>query len=363
MPIRWRFTDAAEDAERARVLQRVDAWWIAFAASVSQIEEGIRTLSLDATREMINRLLPAIDARLFDWELGHSERGYQLVISPGPHAELAPLIEQIMRRAPRLKGWELLRWRPAARSQEARELVAGRCGVDLDGMRFRLVREPFRLFSLEVAWPGWSADDALRNAITAVAVVLGEEQLQHWIGLVTPVRKGLFDRKGWLDAAQLRAQIEREIEASQQQLPETPLFRHDGDLEAVYDLGNESVYRALKARPNFHSGRFSRFGETFCYLELANPVPVELLHALGGALIDAGVGTPISLVGRREDTLIDLALIQVDRAMNVMMPVLEAFGARGRLLFFDAELAGEWIAVSSADPIDAPGELASITST
>src|SRR5262249_826138 len=153
------------------------------------------------------------------------------------------------------------------------------------------------LLSLEVAC---AHDDPLVTA-TAARVLLGEELFHRWIGCVTPARRTIFDRfaRAWLRADELLPFVEREVEELLDTLPEMPLFRYrppqreDAVIGSVMRLKPEvkseyparedlvtlsvplhaqPIVDAVQVRQNFHSSRFSRFGETFCYLKLAGPL-------------------------------------------------------------------------------------------
>jgi hypothetical protein len=115
------------------------------------------------------------------------------------------------------------------------------------------------------------------------------------------------------------------------------------------------------SNPDFHSGRFSRCGETFCYLKLdhrgvpreqwvdfrgrfEDAVEPELRRTGTGALFSAATGTTFSYI--------DLALTDVGRAMQVIRQALRPLDAprNAWLLFFDPEYAAEWLGLWDDTP-------------
>jgi hypothetical protein len=102
-------------------------------------------------------------------------------------------------------------------------------------------------------------------------------------------------------------------------------------------------------------------GEWFCYLKLdAMDVPSEhrvefraqFEDALNPQLLQAGVGGCIGGGSGLRYSYVDLALTDVNRAIPIIRQVLASCRAplRSWLLFFDDELAREWVGVYQQTP-------------
>jgi hypothetical protein len=111
----------------------------------------------------------------------------------------------------------------------------------------------------------------------------------------------------------------------------------------------------------FYSERYSRHGETFCYLKLDGKAELDeekfpdrasvedalneiLVPALAGCVISGGTGLRYSYI--------DLALADINAAVPLIKTRLRAgnIDRRSWLLFFDATLAEEWIGIYDDSP-------------
>jgi hypothetical protein len=179
----------------------------------------------------------------------------------------------------------------------------------------------------------------------------------------------------------LAAEVRARVLALEAQLPASPLHaRLTGASWSLYKLeptqqedypGRADLFVATtlapvlwssvhSARP-FSSRRFSRHGETFCYLKMdgaegfgeggfEDRTGVE--DALNEALVPGGLGCVIGGGTGLRYVYVDLALMDVERAMSVMREVLQRGKVPRRtwLLFFDSALRAEWLPVWSDVP-------------
>lgn len=240
--------------------------------------------------------------------------------------------------------------------------------------------------------PRWQAPDdqeALNQAFVAAETLLGEETLDKWIGAieVEPAAKGgilgkLIGRKpsrAGLPLDRLAPSVRALVESIQEQLPDRPQYQIDlksedhpwasfsreperrADYARRDDLISgstgyaEMIVAAHCGRP-FSSQRFSRFGETFCYLKIDGKDADRqkrfedreaLEDAIDAVIVPEAVGCVIGGGTGERYTYIDLALMEVRRAAELIRPVLRRrkVPARTWLLFFDEELSDEWIAM------------------
>ena len=149
-------------------------------------------------------------------------------------------------------------------------------------------------------------------------------------------------------------------------------FTHDpknpvgGDFPFQGDLvEGKSVLAEMKpawlAGGRVYSESFSRHGETLAYLKMdvgdlsqekrvserrkmENRLERELVKAQVGAVIGSGDGVRYAYV--------DLALVNLPRAFEVLAEILRIVEVptRSWLLFFDSELADEWVGLRPATP-------------
>ena len=111
--MRWRFFTPGEhpeeDAQRAMVGARIDAWWQAFAAKAEALDQLFSNLAQWDLVDGWTQHLRSIDQRLV-WEFGPgSSGGHRLVITPEADHHLRPLVEEILARAPKLANWSFFR--------------------------------------------------------------------------------------------------------------------------------------------------------------------------------------------------------------------------------------------------------------
>jgi hypothetical protein len=114
--------------------------------------------------------------------------------------------------------------------------------------------------------------------------------------------------------------------------------------------------------PGFCSCRFSRQGETFCYLKIdASDVDLEerykrkkmIEEAMDSQLREDGIGAVVGTATGRKYLYFDLAVTDVVKTLEAArrrLLALEVLPPQSWLLFYDAELAGEYIGMRSASP-------------
>src|SRR5688572_13666890 len=99
-PLRWRFPHPGEEQARQAIIDRIDAWWRAFAAradSLAPLIAGGSKETLSLAQELQAHLV-AIDEGLA-WEVGpeHSGNGkHVLAITAENRMPLQPLVEAIL---------------------------------------------------------------------------------------------------------------------------------------------------------------------------------------------------------------------------------------------------------------------------
>jgi hypothetical protein len=141
--------------------------------------------------------------------------------------------------------------------------------------------------------------------------------------------------------------------------------KHDdfaGQDDAMFGKTVVPEVREAAAKPGFYSGRYSRQGETFCYLKLdADDVGLDdrykrakmVEEVLDAQMREDGAGAVVGIACGRRYIYMDLAVLDVVKTLEAArrrLLALEVLPVRSWLMFLDAELAGEYIGLRSATP-------------
>jgi len=399
--MRWRFTnpkDPEEVAARSTTIQQIDEWWEEF----SRKAEALNDLFAGRTRwdlpAWMQQHLQAINPNLM-WEYGAAVQGdgHRLVITPESETHLRPMVETLLARAPEIPGWEFYGYRLAENVEMAGEMTKARVQGNLQGTVVSAKLGPSHLIDLCYYSPGiTSHEQARKNAFVVSEAILGEEILDKWIGCIEakslPQSGGLsrlFRKPGkteprHLALERLKPTIDAIISSVKEQLPDKPLYlaklageltdgvvikmqsdpaddypRKD-DLITVLSLDSQ-LWQALHASAPFYSERYSRHGETFCYVKIDGsegldeegfPDRGSIEDALDEVLTEAQAGCVIGGGTGLRYSYIDLALADVEASVPVITGRLRSgkVPKRSWLLFFDAPLAHEWVGVYDDSP-------------
>ncbi|MDY0061138.1 MAG: hypothetical protein RBU45_15125 [Myxococcota bacterium] len=289
-----------ETARREEVRRSVDRAWGDLQANrdkIAQYLEGSHGWDMPA---FLSSVLEGIAPGL-GWEFQPAEGGaHRLVLSTGGDPSRLPLVEEIVRRAPRLEGWDIRVGRPAASEEVARLLAGGRTGADPGHPRFEVALGEHHRVDVF-----WHADSPVpeSSVLVFVAALLGEELLADWIGRVEKRRDGPVFRLGrrvrllpeGITADRLKGAVDLKVMEISAALPAIP---HWSPQPAAPASGSQAAGRvfsrncpeaedypgwsdwmvASTAEPDlwmawhedqrFVSARYSRTGETFAYLKL-----------------------------------------------------------------------------------------------
>jgi hypothetical protein len=398
--MRWLFcneNDADESAQRQAILDRVDRWWREFQAKTGELDALFSRRSQWDLPGWMDRTLQAIDAALM-WEYGAAVQGpgHRLVITPESERRLRPLTATIIERAPQLTGWEFYAYRLPEGAEMARQTVEVRTGGSIDDVLAEARLGSHHLVDLVFHSPrtdGAEDQQALNDAFVATETLLGEEILDTWIGAIEVgafrPRGGLarmFGRgkdrpTGLIPLERLKETVDALIGGIQDQLPAEPHFRWAADsgwsaielkpsqaddypertdLYVAITATQELWMAAHSGRP-FCSQRFSRCGEVFAYVKLDGSEGLEgsrfadrteIEDALNAALGKEALGGTIGGGTGVRYSYIDLALTDLRRGVEAVRSVLRdgRVPRRSWILFFDADLCGEWVGIYDATP-------------
>ena len=389
--MRWRYVDhepPAEARERAAVVECIDRWWATFATAADAIDAHFdRGADVDVPSVMAE--LAVVDPALM-WEFGPAvdKSGHRLCITPEGRRDLWPLLEVVLGRAPSLPRWEFHGERLPDSPRQFANIVDGRTTVPVDGVTASVAPGYGHLIDVRLhlptdRWPG--DDEARRFAFYTTERLLGEGVMNRWIGDVDAVSDPPADP---VPLPALAAAVQAEVDRLLATLPAVPRYRHRADLSPEADRWSSfeltprpavaddfpnwsdlfvaitpepTLFQAAHAR-GFDSARFSRCGETFCYLKtdgrdgFAADSPFadrgDVKDALTDALSAAGLGCTLGGGTGRVYSYVELALTDVPAAADVVRAVLRdgRLHRRSWLLFYDADLAAEWIGVRPDTP-------------
>ncbi len=393
--MRWLFhnPDNPTEAERHQaVLESIRQWWAAFQAKESDL------LALFANRAdwdlpgWVRKHLNAVDDRLM-WEFGGDADGtHYLTITPESHHQLRPLVRTLLEMAPHMPGWVFRAYRPPTSLADTVALVASRAGGDIAGGLAEARLGQGRLIDLVYRLPGCSGTEdehAQHQAFVTTECLLGEELLDKWVGHIEvaspPSDSGQAAPRVPTGAVPLESFKERVIalhSAAMEQLPAEPLCSEDlseepwsvieleadarDDYPARLDLVSAAtcqleMWRAAHCGAPFYSERFSRVGETFAYLKLERASQPEncrwddldgMETDLGDRLARQRAGCVVGWGTGVRYSYLDLALADLRRAIEIICPLLAAgnVSRRSWLMFFDADLAEEWVGIYPDSP-------------
>lgn len=395
--MRWLHTEpqaVAENAQRDAQRARIDEWWRAFESKTDELGALFRCESEWDLAAWMAETLQAIDHRLM-WEYGppvHGE-GHRLVITPEAETQLRPLVAEIIKRAPRIPGWEIYGYRQHNDGKWMDVSVKGRTGESTLGWTVRVQPGNHNRFDLTFFVPRLSDDnhDEFETvAFVAAEEALGERCLERWIGLIQlkpPPRLGgllgLFSKTGKSNAiplTDLRRVIDEQVTSLRASLPETPYYRVIDECpwallkskprNAVDFVDQTDVFIARNVNPDlwiatrssrFYSERFTRVGESYCYIkldhaDLAEGDEVEfkdvIEEQINAALIPESLGCSIGGGTGLRYVYIELALTDVDSALRIVREQLQAADVphRSWILFHAEDLAAEWVGIYPDSP-------------
>jgi hypothetical protein len=397
---RWRFCSyggPGECSQREEVVAKIDAWWQQFQGKTCALNSLFSQEAEWDLPEWMATHLQAIHPSLM-WEYGPAVNtdGHRLVITPESAHHLRPLTDTIIERAPKIEGWEFYAYRLPEDLETAEVTVEARTGGDIRDVEVRVTRGDHHFVDICFCSPRTSGDDdedALGESFVAAETLLGEECLDKWIGSleISPKTKrgglsklfgrGEADTPRMLPLDRLKDTVDALVGSIRDQLPQQPHYqwvdeaewtvweltpREADDYPEQYDLfvgksANAPMWTAAHGNGLFYSERFTRCGETFCYVkidgsegldeeEFADKAEIE--DALDEVLKPDGLGCQIGGGTGVRYSYVDLALVDLPRGIEAVRKRLQQgnLTKRSWIQFFDAGLAAEWIGIYDDSP-------------
>ncbi len=369
--------DYAASRLDAGTLDRVDAFWAAFAEQASTIDRyftGPEDMALDLPKFMGAALKGVSDDIM--WEFGPSDRGHALTVTAEWRDDLRPLARALHDRAPDLPRWRFHEARGPIPDEEVIPMAEARMRRPLAIETVAATLGDNRAVDLAVTGSA-SAEEMESQAILLFSLMMGEARDRAWLGFVEAEGRGRLGgllgkarKPATLDVGPLRAAIEdcfaqardlapdkafcdlplddREVSAMQSNEPGTGPAPRD-DLIVLTSAYPEMTLAQLNA-PRFASERFSRFGETFVLAKIAREderfddvaARYDLEERLHAALSASRTGGLVGGAHGADHVYIDLALLNVEVGIETAVETLRAAEVprRAWILFADPGLEG-----------------------
>ena len=384
--MRWKFGNPQDARWLARYDQKlaaIDDWWKAFDERKSDLDALFTGKKKWDLPTWMHEHLQSIDPRLM-WEFGPGlEGGHRLVITPEVNRHLRPLVETILARAPELKGWEFYAFRLQEDADEANQMLEARGLRSLEGVKVRAAPAAHHTVDLTFYGEDFEGEEdreALNAAFVATEVILGEETLDIWIGVIDVV-KGK-PAPGAVSLDELAATVDRALAATRKKLPSKPaaqipeeeskwtMWELKPEKEADYADQDDlfvgksmlaDMWIATHSGVDFFSERFSQHGETFCYVKLDGSQGLDeegfedkaaIEDALDEALRKEGLGAVVGGGTGLRYSYVDLALTDPAKAVPRIRATLSAgkVPKRSWILFFDEIYEHEWVGIYDDSP-------------
>jgi hypothetical protein len=362
------------------VTGRIDSWWRAFVAAAPKLDDYFHGDCRWDLAGWMRENLGVVDERIM-WEFGPGTGGcgQRLVLTPEAEHRLRPLVDVVLARAPKLDGWEFHAHRLAEDLTEALRTVAERTSVEFYGWQAHADLTDEGLIDVVLSPPFALSEkeEARAAAPLLVESLVGEELMDLWIG---DIEIGSHTGSGPL--GDLAPIVRALVEAQRARLPRLPYWRRaregpwtllrlaprtgQSDFAGQQDMliaktMDLDLWKALHGQRPFQSRRFSRSGELMATLKIdgAGCLPgdgvvdkASIEDAIADTLEPLKLGGQIGGGTGLRYSYIDLALTNVEAAMDALCPVLRAarLPRRTWLLFFDADLGDEWIPLWDDSP-------------
>jgi len=396
--MRWLYYDknnTSEAVNHDRVVRQIHDWWQKFTDKADDIDALFRQSADWDLAEWMQQQLQSIHPELM-WEFGPAinTKGHRLVITPEINAELRPLAEAIVNQAPSLRNWEFYTYRLPEDLETTLQTVEVRCDLDVKDVTVNVSAGEGNRIDLIFRWGQLAGDDeqTFNAAFVTAETLLGEEMLDRWVGTIQLVDRSTPEDHGqrFIPLERLKPTFDSVVQSLRSQLPAEPLAaaiddarwavlklepQEASDYPDRYDLMtcvtcNPDLVSATFSSAPFFSERYSRCGETFCFVKIDGNGDLsgmefedreDLEEAVRNALEIEDAGTLAGGGTGLRYTYLELALTNLETGIAAIRRALQEGNVprRSWIQFHDANLAGEWIGIydDSPEPPQAPAEV------
>jgi hypothetical protein len=175
-------------------MARTTRFWGWFRQNAGRIESLYDRGNLEELSSMMNLQLDAVAPGLA-WEVGPGKRmEYSLTISAEGNSKLRSIVNEILRRAPKIRGWEFYGFKQRRPAPRAINLPERGLRVSTENWQFvpeedrRRGRIHVTVLDDQLAEIGKQA--ALRAVSLFLDALLGEETVEEWLGQISVAAQG-----------------------------------------------------------------------------------------------------------------------------------------------------------------------------
>ena len=290
--MRWNFADSTlrwEESRKTRFIELMDLFWVEFGKVSERIYRDFNAQDYSFLVTWFNRRMSRFNVELF-WTISRcDDKKLFLIITASGVGENRPIVETFVSRAPDFPDWIVQSYKPPL-VRECSKIEDNRISGDWSDLKFSLQKCDDNVIEVSLYsnnFHGINLDEDVDNAIVLGEILLGEENLDKWIGAFGAI--SLTQQSGASGeelskaefADKLHAEFESLKDSIRNTLPRVPYHELEFEqslstlsLEHVNDASRTScesylphIIESVMQRFIFHSCRFSNFDELFCYLK------------------------------------------------------------------------------------------------
>ncbi|MEP3480252.1 MAG: hypothetical protein ABJZ55_13455 [Fuerstiella sp.] len=408
--MRWKFQDPAniaESSKRQKLINRIDRWWDAFQQRSDDLDAMFQGAEdWDVVQWMESQLLDIHPELSWEFRPSSTKSKHELVISPDQNPSLVELARQVLHRAPEVANWKFDLFRKAVSVEDCLQRTLDATGIDLSNTTVSVHEGQASQIDFVFYFDRLPADDDVlfEAMLIATELLLGEQQMMSWAGTFDAIDT-LPDDTGSdtsLDGDRRRTENVGEDSASISESAANMRFVRLAQVPQAFRLTQDTItdrlenesyvnridqlqWAAFKLKPSeaidyarrddlmtamtcdpeltaatfeaqaFASERFSRTGETFCYVKVDERGAVDsgfaeredMEEAIRSTLESQELGCLVGGGTGLRYTYLELVLTEVDDALLAIRETLQEgqVSRRSWVLFHDATLQNEWFPI------------------
>lgn len=381
--MRWKFQDAAniaESSQRQKLMAKINRWWSEFQRRTDDLDtmfQGAR--DWDVVAWMESHLLTIHEDLSWEFRPSSVSGHHELAISPDQNPAIVELAKQIVKQAPNVPNWEFDIFRKAIRVEDCLQRTVDATGIDLSNTTVSIHEGQANQIDFVFHFDRLPEnEDVLFEAmLIATEMLLGEQEMMGWAGTFDAIDEVPADdsmmrfvRLSHVPQAFRTAQetikdrLDKEAYVSRIDQLQWAAFELK-PAEAVDYARRDDLLTAMTCDPNltaatfeaqaFSSDRFSRHGETFCYVKVDERGAVDsgfaeredMEEAIRSTLESQELGCLVGSGTGLRYTYLELALTELDDALTAIRETLQEgqVSRRSWILFHDAALQDEWFPI------------------
>lgn len=378
---RWVFADETNQEEldlKKQTLNKIDTFWAAFNIDKDElVPDNNPEYPTFALNWVADNLKP-IDGNI-SWEIGPGSEGNPAIftITAESYRELRPVITTLIEKAPVFDNWKFQKYREALPAGIVNQALESKGVAPIPNFNATCEVEEGNKIDITISSANFKSENAmgdLGSAFLLIEAVLGEENLEKWVGIVQtkPSETGTETSQAASNLAKTFEDKKVEILNS---LPDDYYFNQEQpesstvlQINTVNSTGRITIVCGDPElskqffNKGFYSERFSRNGEKFCFIKIDNQeaktfsldkanefedlVDEELRKAKLGCVVSSGKGT--------KEIFLDLCLTDVLQSKALISRLCDEAGwpHTAWIYFYDCEWVNEWIGLFPDTPAE-----------